>query len=242
MSIDFEKLLYQAELSNSSSRPQKTFSLMETIARNKKEDLSPKERNLLAISYKHIISAIRASLTKINEIYDEESQKKDNGNLNLVLKLKNSIENELKDACTLIIDILDKHLIKNSSPDSKVFYYKLKGDYYRYLASFFTSGNYSQNAMIAYKQASQLSTSLSCVNPIKIDLALSYSVFLYDIVKNPDEAINIANEALQDALNIITEIDETEMKEATASLQMLKDNIDNWTKEQNKESEGIDDI
>ena len=88
----------------------------------------------------------------------------------------------------------------------------------------------------------QLSTSLSCINPIKIDLALSYSVFLYDVVKNPDEAINIANEALQDALNILTEIDESEMKEATASLQMLKDNIDNWTKEQNKESEGIDDI
>lgn len=32
-------------------------------------------------------------------------------------------------------DLLDKHLIPNATPaDSKVFYLKMKGDYYRYLA------------------------------------------------------------------------------------------------------------
>jgi hypothetical protein len=37
--------------------------------------------------------------------------------------------------------VLDKHLIPNASTgESKVFYFKMKGDYYRYLAEFQSGG------------------------------------------------------------------------------------------------------
>lgn len=238
--VDLDKLLYQAKLSNSSNRHTKTFSLIETIIRNKNEDLTAEERNLLAISYKHIISASRASLTKINEIYEEEKQKGDEG-LKLIVKLKATLEDELKDGCLKMIDLLDKYLIKNaSSPDSKVFFYKLKGDYYRYLSIFFISNDYSQNALMAYKQATQYADMLSFINPIKIDLALSFSVFYYDILKKPEEAISIASETLNEGLEQLEKIEEADMKEATTSLQMLKDNIDNWSKDLKQDE--IDDI
>jgi len=48
------------------------------------------------------------------------------------------IEKELNDICEDVLELLDKHLIKdeNSSADSesKVFYLKMKGDYKRYIA------------------------------------------------------------------------------------------------------------
>jgi 14-3-3 protein epsilon len=43
------------------------------------------------------------------------------------------VEKELKDICQDILDVLDKHLIPSSTTgESKVFYYKMKGDYHRY--------------------------------------------------------------------------------------------------------------
>ena len=44
------------------------------------------------------------------------------------------VEKELRDICQDILDVLDKHLIPSSGTgESKVFYYKMKGDYHRYL-------------------------------------------------------------------------------------------------------------
>ena len=217
---------------------------MTVIVKNKKEDLTAEERNLFAISFKHIISAIRASLNKTKELLEyEESKDTKSVSFTLIKELRSSIETELKDSCNLMIELLEKFLIKNaSSPDSKVFFYKLKGDYYRYLASFFSNNDYSQNALLAYKQATQYSDVLSYINPIKIDLALSFSVFYYDVLKKPDEAISIAGDALNEGLELLEKIEESDMKEATSSLQMLKDNIEYWTKENKTEEETADDI
>ena len=48
---------------------------------------------------------------------------------------REKVEKELQDICEVVLGLLDKHLIpKASSGESKVFYLKMKGDYYRYLA------------------------------------------------------------------------------------------------------------
>ena len=45
------------------------------------------------------------------------------------------MEKELRDICNDVLNLLDKFLIaKASNAESKVFYLKMKGDYYRYLA------------------------------------------------------------------------------------------------------------
>merc|ERR1712178_320990 len=48
---------------------------------------------------------------------------------------RQKVEEELKSICNVVLELLDKYLIeKSSSNESKVFYLKMKGDYYRYLA------------------------------------------------------------------------------------------------------------
>ena len=48
---------------------------------------------------------------------------------------REKIEKELRDICGDVLSLLDKYLIpKASNAESKVFYLKMKGDYYRYLA------------------------------------------------------------------------------------------------------------
>ncbi len=55
----------------------------------------------------------------------------------VIHEYKNKIETELKGKCDEVLILLDEHLLMNSkAPDAKVFFQKMKGDYYRYLGEF----------------------------------------------------------------------------------------------------------
>lgn len=82
------------------------------------------------------------------------------------------VEKELRDICGDILSVLDKHLIPCSDTgESKVFYYKMKGDYHRYLAEFATANDRkeaAENALVAYKAASDIAmTELPTTHPIR---------------------------------------------------------------------------
>ena len=47
------------------------------------------------------------------------------------------IENELREICQAVLDLLDSRLIPSATTtDCKIFYLKMQGDYFRYLAEF----------------------------------------------------------------------------------------------------------
>lgn len=57
--------------------------------------------------------------------------------MQLIQTFKKKLESELQGFCTDILKLLDSHLLpKVKNSDSKVFYLKMKGDYYRYLGEF----------------------------------------------------------------------------------------------------------
>merc|ERR1712002_332939 len=91
------------------------------------------ERNLLSVAYKNVVGARRSSWRVISSIEQktEGSEKKQQ----LAKEYKEKVEQELKDICNDVLELLTNHLIaKASNAESKVFYLKMKGDYYRYLA------------------------------------------------------------------------------------------------------------
>jgi len=82
------------------------------------------------------------------------------------------VEKELRDISSDILAVLDKHLIPCSDTgESKVFYYKMKGDYHRYLAEFATGNDRkeaAENSLVAYKAASDIAmTELPTTHPIR---------------------------------------------------------------------------
>jgi len=74
-------------------------------------------------------------------------------------------------------------IAQSTTSESKVFYYKMKGDYHRYLAES-TTGEprtaSSEKALVAYKAASDASQELLPTNPIRLGLASNFSVFYSD--------------------------------------------------------------
>jgi 14-3-3 protein beta/theta/zeta len=96
-------------------------------------ELENEDRNLLSVAYKNVVGARRSSWRIISSI--ENKNDGDEKKEGMVKEYREKIEQELREVCDAVLNLLDKHLIpKVTDPDSKVFYFKMKGDYYRYLA------------------------------------------------------------------------------------------------------------
>uniref|UniRef100_F6TA21 Tyrosine 3-monooxygenase/tryptophan 5-monooxygenase activation protein epsilon n=1 Tax=Monodelphis domestica TaxID=13616 RepID=F6TA21_MONDO len=144
------------------------------------------------------------------------------------------VETELKLICCDILDVLDKHLIPAANTgESKVFYYKMKGDYHRYLAEFATGNDRkeaAENSLVAYKAASDIAmTELPPTHPIRLGLALNFSVFYYEILNSPDRACRLAKAAFDDAIAELDTLSEESYKDSTLIMQLLRDNLTLWT-------------
>jgi len=147
---------------------------------------------------------------------------------------REKVEKELKDICQDVLNLLDKFLIpKAGNPESKVFYLKMKGDYYRYLAEVAQGDDrtvMSKHSQDAYQEAYDLSKSkMPPTHPIRLGLALNYSVFFYEITNSPDRACQIAKQAFDDAIAELDTLNEDSYKDSTLIMQLLRDNLTLWT-------------
>lgn len=69
-------------------------------------------------------------------------------------------------------------------------------------------------------------------DPIKLGLALNFSVFHYEVMKNHKTACELADKALQDALDKIDELEEDDFRDAKSIIELLKENLTLWKEEE----------
>ncbi|XP_056910825.1 14-3-3 protein epsilon isoform X2 [Takifugu flavidus] len=230
---DRENLVYQAKLAEQAERYDEMVESMKKVAGLDKE-LTMEERNLLSVAYKNVIGARRASWRIISSLEQKEEGKAAEEKMKMIKEYRKVIENELKTICNDILVVLDKHLIPTAlMGESKVFYYKMKGDYHRYLAEFATGNDRkeaAENSLMAYKAANDIAQSeLTSTHPIRLGLALNFSVFYYEILNSPDRACRLAKEAFDDAIAELDTLNEESYKDSTLIMQLLRDNLTLWT-------------
>jgi 14-3-3 protein epsilon len=104
-----------------------------------------------------------------------------------------------------------------------------KGDYHRYLAEFAMGEKRKVSAdksLEAYKNATEVaSTDLAPTHPIRLGLALNFSVFYYEILNSPDQACHLAKQAFDDAIAELDTLSEESYKDSTLIMQLLRDNL-----------------
>merc|ERR1711976_1025757 len=196
---DRDSNVYSAKLAEQAERYEEMVDAMKAVAGLDLE-LTVEERNLLSVAYKNVIGARRASWRIISSIEQKEESKGNDKNVATIKEYRTKVEKELEDICKDILEVLDKHLIPSATTgESKVFYYKMKGDYHRYLAEFATGDrrkDAAENALVAYKGASDIAvTELPPTHPIRLGLALNFSVFYYEILNSPHRACNLAKQS-----------------------------------------------
>ena len=108
------------------------------------------------------------------------------------------------------------------------------GDYYRYVAE---SANKNQleevknGALEGYNEADGLSKNLNACNPIRLGLALNYSVFQYEVLNDKKKACELGELALTEALEKIDDVDEETFRDAKSIIELLKENLSLWKEE-----------
>jgi len=233
MAMSKDESVYMAKLAEQAERYDEMVEAMKSVAKMDVE-LTVEERNLLSVAYKNVVGARRAASRIISSIEQKEENK---GNEQHVAKIKEyraKIESELSGICNDILTILDKHLVPSATTgESKVFYYKMKGDYWRYLAEFATGAGRkeaAEHSLVAYKSAQDIAlTDLPPTHPIRLGLALNFSVFYYEVLNSPDRACHLAKQAFDDAIAELDTLNEESYKDSTLIMQLLRDNLTLWT-------------
>jgi 14-3-3 protein epsilon len=237
MADRYEKQVYLAMLAEQCSRFEDMMDFLEEMVKSKKEDLSSDERNLLSIAYKNTISLRRQAIRTLFAYEMKEKKKEESVYLPFIVEYKKKIEAELENLCLKIIKNIDEHLVaKATDSEAKVFYHKMKADYYRYIAENVEGDKkktYSESSMKSYQDAMDISKDLNISNPIRLGLALNFSVFYYEVFNDQDTACKIAKDTLDLARKELANVDEDdeEHKDAFSIINLLQENLNMWTME-----------
>ncbi|KAM0672620.1 14-3-3-like signal transduction protein [Ordospora colligata] len=237
-SRQYEEMLQRANLSDMAERYDDMASEMKlavALAHENKHVLNVNARNLFSVAYKNLVSSRRSSW----RILCSEKQKVEGKGPEIVSVIEEKIkivENELLKFCDEVLDIISTYIL--SLDDAKrnaeycIFFLKMKGDYYRYKAEVVGGSEHkdaSKCAAESYEEATNKAKPLPSTNPIKLGLALNYSVFHYEILNDSDKACQIAKSAFDEAIKELDALSEEHYRDSTLIMQLLRDNLTLWT-------------
>jgi len=252
---DRERLVANAKLAEQAERYEDMATSMRQVIQMGGL-LQAEERNILSVAYKNVVGARRSSWRIVSSI---EKKSEETGNEirgRLAKKYREDIEKELNGICEIVLNLLADHLIKSVDAsledctgegeseervglvESKVFYLKMKGDYHRYVAEISTDRSDRLKHMVsesegAYEEAFGICReAMRPTHPIRLGLALNFSVFYYEIRKDEKKACELAKTAFDEALALIDQLNEETYKDSTLIMQLLRDNLTLWTSDE----------
>merc|ERR1711988_414990 len=240
-SLNREQALYMAKLAEQAERYEDMVKYMKQIVELgiKAHELTVEERNLLSVGYKNMMSVRRTAWRTVQQICESGEECPA---LNPVYR--DTIAKEVFALITEVCEDVVKRYVDgdNKDDDEKVevlvFFKKMEGDYNRYGAEI-TEGDqketYKQAAKKAYTSAQDLAAQLPSTNPIRLGLALNFSVFHYEICDAGAEAKELAKNAFDTAIDHLDALEDDEYKDSTLIMQLLKDNLTLWTSDNDNE-------
>ena len=246
-------LVSLAKLAEQAERYDDMVEWMKSVAEKKQEGLTDEERNLLSVAYKNVVGARRSSWRIICSL---EQKAEDEDKKNTAETYRKVVEKELQEKCSEVLKLIEEHLLPSAelkaadSVEPKVFYLKMKGDYLRYLVEIVTGDDdkskeeRKEKASLskeAYTKAKEVAkTSLPPTHPIRLGLALNFSVFHYEIENNSAEACKLAKDAFDAAISELDSLKEDSYKDSTLIMQLLRDNLTLRTSEDQGDDQGDD--
>ncbi|GJY08819.1 14-3-3-like protein GF14 iota [Tanacetum coccineum] len=192
-------------------------------------DLTVEERNLLSLGYKNVIGARRASWRIMSSIEQNEESKGNEKYGSIIKGYRQKVEEELSKICSDILVIIDKHLIPASgSGEATIFYHKMfyASNVTNMLQSIVAPSSHAYTGKDAIAAAQK---ELPSTHPIRLGLALNFSVFYYEIMNNSERACELAKQAFDEAISELDSLSEESYKDSTLIMQLLRDSLTLWT-------------
>jgi hypothetical protein len=188
--------------------------------------LDHEEREMLSMAYRNCVAHLRNALRNVSAF--EVQQKNEEARVP-VRGYKEEIEDRIRMKCKEVLAMVPE-LRDNckKNVEAKVFYLKMLADYNRYLAELDGRGSPSADAAaVAYETAMAAAKHLMPGLPIRLQLALNYSVFLHEVQQKPEEAVKVAFVAV-DAAGQMEGLSEGQQRDSQPIIMLIKDNLALW--------------
>lgn len=228
-----DALLLVAQLAEETERYDEMVVCMRKAAKMQPE-LQQNERNLLSVAYKNVLGSRRHAWRVAASIEAAEEEKGRTENRAVLAMMRKQFENEVSAVCQDLIALLDSHIIPASGRgETKVFFLKMKGDYYRYNAEVNPTDELKNQAKSAYEEADKIAkASLPSLHPTRLSLVLNLSVFMVETMGETSVGLNMALAAISDeeAKDLSSASFETpeQQTEAANMLGLLQENVALW--------------
>lgn len=202
--------------------------------------LTAEERNILNVAYKNAVSSRRKALSDVAVLLKEESTGVRQERRVRLIQFRDVLLKEMHDICIDLINLIDESLLPASNePEQRVYFEKMKGDYYRYICENREGPEIEgiiEKASQCYQAGLDIARSeLNSTNPTFLGLVLNYSVFLYEIMDHKNEAIDLSQSTFNDTVDNIYNTDDATYSETTLILRLLQTNHKNWIHERDNE-------
>lgn len=157
-------------------------------------DFSKRERDTVYVGFKNAVSPLRVTIRLLEAISDNP---KYNKFMPLLRQLKEKVLIELFEKCELIAQHTQKHCLgrKGNSTETEVFFNKVVGDFYRYMAEFTPKqeakqlGMCKEKAQKAYTKAMEVAQNgfgfkkaLDVCNSTRLSVSLHFANFTFELL------------------------------------------------------------
>ena len=222
------------QIVSSLNRPEDTVRVFSDLIHQNPE-LSPQEIHLLAKTYKSCINERRKAISITKEAIEEQTKA---NNPEICGRLKaylDQLQKEMKGYCIELTNQIESKLIQAFEEESieTVLLKKLQGDIYRYLCEISNDEKletFKQHADDAYQEAIELGEAVfEEITPEVLGLILNYCVFMYEVMDEKEDAIQLAEDTYSS--NVKSKDEEITRQIPTSIesyLQLLRDNITLW--------------
>ena len=157
------------------------------------QELTFDERCLFSLAFRNVVGTRRAAWRALATLEHQEAAA---GGLRAsktesIRSYRSAIEGEIRAYSTRVIRMVDDVILPAiTNLENRVYFYKLKGDYNRYLSEISQGNDHKEFIELThecYRLASDIALQeLPPTHPTRLGLALNFSVFYYEILNSPE--------------------------------------------------------
>jgi 14-3-3 protein epsilon len=198
-------------------------------------NLTSEERNILSLTYKNAVASRRSSIKNVAVCIRQFADNSESaGRVQRLQEFQARLQDELTSICLDLVRLVDESLAPAAfAPETRVYYEKLKADYYRYICEASKESpdfpQYAEDAKRCYENALEIAQAeLPPTSPNYLGLVLNFTVFLYEVMQLQNEAIDLSEKAYADNIDLVDTVDEASYSETVIILRLLRDNFIGW--------------
>jgi hypothetical protein len=190
------------------------------------------DRSHFVVICKSAVDRVRNTLRALARAYTLE---KENGHSAIADRIQESrikVLGELRDLCDDTLKLISDVLLPHSEGhEAQVFFEKMKGDLYRYLAEHASeeeTEKFNEEANKAYSKGLEIGVNLLFSDPVRLGTILNYAVFKYEHLNLVTEAIEMTRNAILKVNDDLEQISDQSKAETLSILNVMNSNLKNW--------------